>query len=48
MTSQEHLQEKTLAPKALLAIWKRFNFAQARLFQDPVHAGQNRRYLGFA
>lgn len=47
VTSQEHLQEKTLAPKALLAIWKRFNFAQARLFQDPVHAGQNRRYLGF-
>lgn len=45
--SQKILQDKTLAPKALLAIWKRFNFAQGRLFQDPVYAGQNRRYLGF-
>jgi hypothetical protein len=45
--SQKILQNKTLAPKALLAIWKRFNFAQGRLFQDPVYAGQNRRYLGF-
>jgi hypothetical protein len=47
VTSQELLQDRTLAPKALLAIWKRFNFAQGRLFQDPVYAGQNRRYLGF-
>ncbi|MCG6111908.1 MAG: hypothetical protein MEQ74_06960 [Paracoccus sp.] len=47
LTSQELLHDRTLAPKALLAIWKRFNFAQGRLFQDPVHAGQNRRYLGF-
>ena len=41
------LEGKTIAPKVLLAVWKRFNYAQERLFEDPSYKKQNRRYLGY-
>lgn len=45
--AHNRLAGKTIAPKVFLAIWKRFNFAQGRLFEHPSSGGENRRYLGY-
>lgn len=47
VTTRQTLTDGMIAPQVLLSIWKRFSFAQGRLFDDPVHDGQNRRYLGY-
>lgn len=45
--TNDRLKGKTIAPKVFLSIWKRFNFAQGRLFEYPRSDKENRRYLGY-